>query len=96
MTIKKSRKRVVSILLILTLLLSLMPAAAFAADTAEYPEASNVFVDGGKSFYNPGSLYYKSGNESKHFTGNKDDYIAHYNPDTGTCLLYTSDAADEL
>ncbi len=59
MTIKKSRKRVVSILLILTLLLSLMPAAAFAADTAEYPEASNVFVDGGKSFYNPGSLYYK-------------------------------------
>ena len=38
MTIKKSRKRVVSILLILTLLLSLMPAAAFAADTAEYPE----------------------------------------------------------
>ena len=32
MTIKKSRKRVVSILLILTLLLSLMPAAAFAAD----------------------------------------------------------------
>ena len=86
MTIKKSRKRVVSILLILTLLLSLMPAAAFAADTAEYPEASNVFVDGGKSFYN-NRLYYKKGDQDKNFTGNEGDYIAHYNPATGTLTL---------
>ena len=58
-----------------------MPTAA-----GNYPEASNVFVDGGKSFYD-GRLYYKKGDQDKNFTGNEGDYIAHYNPATGTLTL---------
>lgn len=40
-----------------------------------------------KAFTIQAAFITKSGNESKHFTGNKDDYIAHYNPDTGTLTL---------
>ena len=39
-----------TILLSLMMLLSLLPTTALAA--GNYPKASNVFVDGGKSFYN--------------------------------------------
>ena len=59
-----------------------MPTAA-----GNYPDASSVSVDGGKQFYDPGSLYYKSGDESKHFTGDANNYIAHYNPTNGTLTL---------
>ena len=58
-----------------------MPTAA-----GNYPEASSVSVDGGKRFYN-NRLYYRKGDPDKNFTGNEDDYIAHYNPDTGTLTL---------
>ncbi|MGF0008787.1 hypothetical protein ACQRBP_15950, partial [Eubacteriales bacterium SGI.150] len=54
--------------------------------TGNYPDASNVYVDGGKSFYN-NRLYYKKGDQDKNFTGNEGDYIAHYNPATGTLTL---------
>ena len=80
---QRTKSKILSILLSLVMLLSLLPTTALAA----YPDASNVFVDGGKQFYDPGSLYYKSGDESKHFTGNKDNYIAHYDPTTGKLTL---------
>ena len=50
------------------------------------PDPTAVFVDGGKSFYN-NRLYYKKGDQDKNFTGNEGDYIAHYNPATGTLTL---------
>ena len=78
------RKRMTSLLLTLVMLLSLLPTTALAADN--HPDASNVFVDGGKSFYN-NRLYYKKGDQDKKFTGNEGDYIAHYNPATGTLTL---------
>ena len=71
-----------SFLLSLVMLLSLLPTTVLAA----YPDASNVYVDGGKSFYN-NRLYYKKGDQDKNFTGNEGDYIAHYNPATGTLTL---------
>ena len=77
------RKRMTSLLLTLVMLLSLLPTTAFAAGN---PDPTAVFVDGGKSFYN-NRLYYKKGDQDKNFTGNKDDYIAHYDPDTGTLTL---------
>ena len=73
-----------TILLSLMMLLSLLPTTALAA--GNYPKASNVYVDGGKSFYN-NRLYYKKGDQDKNFTGNEGDYIAHYNPATGTLTL---------
>ena len=81
---KKKRNKLISILLTLVMTLSLLPTTALAADN--HPEASNVFVDGGKSFYN-NRLYYKKGDQDKNFTGNEGDYIAHYNPATGTLTL---------
>ena len=69
-------------LLALVMLLSLLPTTVLAAS----PDASNVYVDGGKSFYN-NRLYYKKGDQDKNFTGNEGDYIAHYDPDTGTLTL---------
>ena len=71
-----------SFLLSLVMLLSLLPTTVLAAS----PAASNVYVDGGKSFYN-NRLYYKKGDQDKNFTGNEGDYIAHYNPATGTLTL---------
>ncbi len=71
-----------SFLLSLVMLLSLLPTTVLAAS----PDASNVYVDGGKSFYN-NRLYYKKGDQDKNFTGNEGDYIAHYNPATGTLTL---------
>lgn len=59
--------------------------------TGNYPGASSVSVDGGKQFYDPGSLYYKSGDESKHFTGDANNYNAAYNPTTGTLTLKNYD-----
>lgn len=79
---QRTKSKILSILLSLVMLLSLLPTTALAAS----PKVENVFVDGGKSFYN-GRLYYKSGDDDKNFTGTKDDYIAHYNPDTGTLTL---------
>lgn len=74
-------------LLTLVMTLSLVPAMGVTASAADnHPEASNVFVDGGKSFYN-NRLYYKKGDQDKNFTGNEGDYIAHYNPATGTLTL---------
>ena len=79
---QRTKSKLLSILLSLVMLLSLLPTTALAAS----PKVENVFVDGGKSFYN-GRLYYKSGDDDKNFTGTKDNYIAHYNPDTGTLTL---------
>ena len=81
---QRTKSKLLSILLSLVMLLSLLPTTALAA--GNYPEASNVFVDGGKSFYD-GRLYYKKGDQDKKFTGNEGDYIAHYNPATGTLTL---------
>lgn len=83
MTKTNTRNRIVSILLALVMLLSLLPTTAFAASN---PDPTAVFVDGGKSFYN-NRLYYKKGDQDKNFTGNEGDYIAHYNPATGTLTL---------
>ena len=69
---KSTHKRLTAWLLTLAMLLLLLPTTALAA----YPDASNVFVDGGKSFYN-NRLYYKKGDQDKNFTGNEGDYIAH-------------------
>ena len=65
------------------MLLSLLPTTALAAGI---PDPTAVFVDGGKSFYN-GRLYYKKGDKDKNFTGNENDYIAHYDPTKGTLTL---------
>lgn len=80
---QRTKSKLLSILLSLVMLLSLLPTTAFAAGN---PDPTAVFVDEGKSFYN-GRLYYKSGDDDKNFSGNKDDYIAHYDPDTGTLTL---------
>ena len=80
---QRTKSKLLSILLSLVMLLSLLPTTAFAAGN---PDPTAVFVDEGKSFYN-GRLYYKSGDDDKNFTGTKDNYIAHYNPDTGTLTL---------
>ena len=80
---QRTKSKILSILLSLVMLLSLLPTTALAAD---YPYPDCVFVDGGKSFYN-NRLYYKKGDQDKNFTGNEGDYIAHYNPATGTLTL---------
>lgn len=80
---QRTKSKLLSILLSLVMLLSLLPTTALAAGI---PDPTAVFVDGDKSFYN-NKLYYRSGDPDKGFTGNKDDYIAHYNPDTGTLTL---------
>lgn len=72
-----------SFLLSLVMLLSLLPTTVLAAS----PDASNVFVDGGKNFYNPGRLYYKKGDQDKNFTGTSTDFNAAYDPATGTLTL---------
>ena len=46
-----------SFLLSLVMLLSLLPTTALAA----YPDASKVYVDGDKNFYDSTRLYYKNG-----------------------------------
>ena len=68
-----------------------MRAPVMPTAMGNYPGASSVSVDGGKQFYDPGSLYYKSGDESKNFTGDQDHYIAHYDPTTGTLTLKNYD-----
>ncbi len=80
---QRTKSKILSILLSLVMLLSLLPTTAFAAGN---PDPTAVFVDGGKSFYN-NRLYYKKGDQDKNFTGNEGDYIAHYNPATGTLTL---------
>ncbi len=82
MKAKMKWHKLLSLLLALVMLLSLLPTMVLAAS----PDASNVYVDGGKSFYN-NRLYYKKGDQDKNFTGNEGDYIAHYNPATGTLTL---------
>ena len=73
MTIKKSRKRVVSILLILTLLLSLMPAAAFAADYQK------VEINGGKIKLSDGNyLANNSATDAKYSANEPAQYVAWY------------------
>ena len=54
-----------SFLLSLVMLLSLLPTTVLAAS----PDASSVFVDGDKSFYNSTRLYYKNGDSAGSFTG---------------------------
>lgn len=84
MSMKKKRSKLISMLLTLVMTLSLVPTMGVTASAADnHPEASNVFVDGGKSFYN-NRLYYKKGDQDKKFTGNEGDYIAHYNPATAS------------
>ncbi len=79
------KKRRLSILLSIVMLFSLLPTTALA--TGIYPEASAVFVDGNKSFYNPSRLYYKNNNPKDSFTGTPTDYNAAYDPATGTLTL---------
>ena len=83
MTKTNTRSRIVSILLVLMMLLTMLPITALAAS----PDASNVFVDGGKNFYNPGRLYYKNNDPENAFTGTSTDFNAAYDPATGTLTL---------
>lgn len=78
-----THKRLTAWLLTLVMALSLLPTTALAAGI---PNVSSVFVDGKKQFYD-GRLYYRKGDESKNFTGNENDYIAHYDPTTGKLTL---------
>lgn len=80
---QRTKSKLLSILLSLVMLLSLLPTTALAAGN---PSPTAVFVDGDKQFYG-NRLYYRKGDESKNFTGDENDYIAHYNPDTGTLTL---------
>ena len=80
---QRTKSKILSILLSLVMLLSLLPTTALAA----YPDASNVFVDGGKNFYNPGRLYYKNNDPENVFTGTSTDFNAAYDPATGTLTL---------
>ena len=72
-----------SFLLALVMLLSLLPTTVLAAS----PDASSVFVDGDKSFYNSTRLYYKNGDSAGSFTGTSTDFNAAYDPATGTLTL---------
>ena len=72
-----------SFLLSLVMLLSLLPTTVLAAS----PDASNVYVDGDKNFYNSTRLYYINGDSDGNFTGNASNYNAAYNPATGTLTL---------
>ena len=80
---QRTKSKLLSILLSLVMLLSLLPTTALAAS----PDASNVFVDGGKNFYNPGRLYYKNNDPANAFTGTSTDFNAAYDPATGTLTL---------
>lgn len=80
---QRTKSKILSILLSLVMLLSLLPTTALAAS----PDASNVFVDGGKNFYNPGRLYYKNNDPENVFTGTSTDFNAAYDPATGTLTL---------
>ena len=79
----KKTRQFFSVLLTLAMLLSLLPTTALAA----YPDASNVYVDGGKNFYNPTRLYYKNGDSDASFSGTSTDFNAAYDPATGTLTL---------
>ena len=83
MKAKTKLTRLWGFLLALVMIVGMLPTTAFAAGN---PDPTVVFVDGGKSFYN-NRLYYKKGDQDKNFTGNEGDYIAHYNPATGTLTL---------
>ena len=65
------------------MLLSLLPTTVLAAS----PDASNVYVDGDKNFYNSTRLYYINGDSDGNFTGNASNYNAAYDPATGTLTL---------
>jgi len=80
---KSTHKRLTAWLLTLVMALSLLPTTALAAGN---PSPTAVFVDGDKQFYG-NRLYYRKGDESKNFTGDENDYIAHYDPATGTLTL---------
>lgn len=75
--------KLLSLLLALVMLLSLLPTTALAAS----PDASNVYVNGNISFYNPTRLYYKNGDSDASFTGTSTDFNAAYDPATGTLTL---------
>ena len=72
MKTKMKPHKLLSLLLALVMLLSLLPTTALAA----YPDASNVYVDGGKNFYNSTRLYYINGDSDGNFTGNASNYNA--------------------
>ena len=83
MKAKTKLTRLWGFLLALVMIVGMLPTTVLAAGN---PDPTAVFVDGGKSFYN-NRLYYKKGDQDKNFTGNEGDYIAHYNPATGTLTL---------
>ena len=66
------------------MLLSLLPTTALAADI---PDASKVYVDGDKNFYDSTRLYYKNGDPKDNFTGTSTEFNAAYDPATGTLTL---------
>ena len=80
---KAKLTRLWSFLLALVMLVSLLPTTALAAS----PDASNVYVDGDKNFYNSTRLYYINGDSDGNFTGNASNYNAAYDPATGTLTL---------
>ena len=86
MTKTNTRSRIVSILLVLMMLLTMVPITGVTALAAS-PDASNVFVNGNISFYNPTRLYYKNGDSGASFTGTSTDFNAAYDPATGTLTL---------
>ena len=81
---QRTKSKILSILLSLVMLLSLLPTTALAADI---PDASNVYVDGDKNFYNSTRLYYKNTDPKDAFTGTSTNFNAAYDPATGTLTL---------
>ena len=80
---QRTKSKILSILLSLVMLLSLLPTTALAAS----PDASNVYVNGNISFYNPTRLYYRNGDSETSFSGTSTDFNAAYDPATGTLTL---------
>ena len=81
---QRTKSKLLSILLSLVMLLSLLPTTALAADI---PDASKVYVDGDKNFYDSTRLYYKNGDPKDNFTGTSTEFNAAYDPATGTLTL---------
>ena len=82
---QRTKSKILSILLSLVMLLSLLPTTALA--TESHPAVGAVFVDDGKSFGEPGKLYYKNGDSDATFTGTATDYNAAYDETTGVLTL---------
>ena len=83
MKAKLKPHKLLSMLLALVMVVGMLPTTVLAAS----PDASNVYVNGNISFYNPTRLYYKNGDSDASFTGTSTDFNAAYDPATGTLTL---------